>query len=446
MEHIDLDNIFFPSQHISDPKWFAGRKDDIEKALQSLCTAGASMLVYGERGAGKTSFVEMIKQIAEGKSYFLFNPRYNFHKRFPQEKFKFKIISTICDEETNTTSRVLQCLITDPKDGIRGLLTSRMEKIESTIKSKYTLDFLKLFAISREEEEKKSAMEFKEDFVFEKFSNLLKIIASEVLNPYEGLLIIIDEFDQVKDSSKMASLIKKLSTGNVKFLLSGIAEQYDQLLSGHSSVNRQLFNGRINIRLMTDDEIREVFKLVTENTKDAIRFEKSFVDEVIEKSNRFPYFVQLFGKLSLDAYYKEKGYHTPMIIHNQHLKTGLKKIGLNEEQMEQDYLSIIKDNPLKELAIKFLAKQTANKISDEEIFTCFHKKGVMGSQPKNTLTSLLSSREPHFLIREREDSEYVLFKNKLFKTFVNIREPELIRQRDNDFYLPKELTQIKKVQ
>ena len=59
MSDIDIDNIFFPSQHITDPKWFAGRKGDIEKALQTLCTAGASMLIYGERGVGKTSFVEI---------------------------------------------------------------------------------------------------------------------------------------------------------------------------------------------------------------------------------------------------------------------------------------------------------------------------------------------------------------------------------------------------
>ncbi len=437
MQSIDLDNIFFPSQHIVDPKWFAGRRDDIEKALQSLCTPGASMLIYGERGAGKTSFVEMVKQIAEGKSYFLFNPRYNFHKRYSPDKFQYKIISTICDEETNSTSRALQCLMTDPQDGIKALLASRMEKIEATVKNRYTLDLLKLFTVSREEVEKKQSLEFKEDSIFEKFTNLIKLISADVLNPNEGLLIVIDEFDQVKDSSKMASLIKKLSTGNIKFLLAGIAEQYDQLLSGHSSVNRQFFNGRINIRLMTDEEIREVFKLVSENTKDAIRFEKTFVDEVIQKSNRFPYFVQLFGKLAIDAYYKDKGYHIPMIIHNQHLKAGIKRIGLNEEQMEIDYLSIIKDNPLKELALKFMAKHSSNKINDEEIFACFHNRGIMGSQPKNTLTSLLSNRDPHFLIREREGSEYVLFSDKLFKTFVNLREPELIRQNDNDFHLPK---------
>jgi len=436
MSDIDIDSIFFPSQHITDPKWFAGRKGDIEKALQTLCTAGASMLIYGERGVGKTSFVEMIKQIAEGKSYFLFNSRYNFHKRFNQDKFKFKIISTICDEETNTTSKVLQSLITDPADGIKGLLSSRMEKIESTIKNKFTVDFLKLFVVSREVEDKKNALDFTEDSTFERFTNLIKTISAEVLNPNEGLLIVIDEFDQVKDSSKMASLIKKLSTGNVKFMLSGIAETYEQLLEGHRSVHRQLFNGRINLRLMTNDEIKEVFALVSENTKNAIRFEPSFIEEVIEKSNRYPYFVQLFGKLSIDAYYKEKGYHTPMIIHNQHLKAGLKKLGLNEEQMEQDYLAIIKDNPLKELAIKFLAKQTANKINDEEIFAFFHKVGVMGTQPKSTLTSLLAQRDPQFLIRERETSEYVIFANKIFKTSINLREPELIRIKNNEFILP----------
>ena len=56
----DIDNIFFPSQCIDDPKWFAGRKLDIEKALHSLCTSGASILVYGERTFTKNLLIIMM--------------------------------------------------------------------------------------------------------------------------------------------------------------------------------------------------------------------------------------------------------------------------------------------------------------------------------------------------------------------------------------------------
>lgn len=435
MSKIDIDNIFFPSQQIEDPKWFAGRKQDIERALQSLCTPGASMLVFGERGAGKSSFVEMIKLLASGNSHLLF--KHNFHKRFSPDKLKFKVISIECDSEIDTTAKALQRLITNP-NGIKEIISSRIEKIESTCKDKFSLDLLKVIGIGTESERKVTFASFKEDSIFEIFTNLITTIHKNVLNPDEGLLIVIDEFDLVKDSSGMASLIKTLSKNNVKFLLSGIADTYDYLLKDHKSIMRQLVYGRIKINLMTDEEIIELFKIVEINTKQSIRFDPTFFTKVIEKSNRYPYFVQLFGKLSLEDYFSENGDRTPMLINGKHLKNGIKKIGLYEEQMEKDYLNIIKENPLKELIIKLVARTISNKIHEEEIFSYCYKKKIMQPHPKNNLSSLLGNRDPHFLVRENEESDYVQFSDKLFKTFVNSREPELIKiSNDNDFIYPK---------
>jgi len=445
MINLDLDNIFFPSQHITDPKWFAGRKDDIEKALKSLCTPGASMLVFGERGSGKSSFIEMIKLLAQGENNYLLY-KYGFHKRFAPDKLKFKTISMVCDEETHNTSNVLHCLITDPVDGIKGLLSSRMEKIESTKKNKFKLEILNLFEVSHEVETKKTTLQLNEETIFEKFTNLIKIISSEILEDDEGLLIIIDEFDFVNDSSKMASLIKKLSIGNVKFLLCGIAESYGELLEGHQSVSRQLVYGRINIHLMSDSEVSEVFILVEENTNKAIRFEPGFIQSVIKKSNRYPYFVQLFGKLAIEDCFAERGNQTPMIINGKHLKDGIKKIGLYEEIMERDYLAIIKENPLKEFIIKQMANFTSNKIQDEEIFSLCYKQHIMQPEPKNTLTNLLAHREPQFIFRERDDSNYVVFKDKLFKIFIHSRETELIKTNNNDeYFIPNKFMTAHKI-
>ncbi len=435
MTNVNLYSTFFPGQHIEDPKWFAGRKLDIERALKTLCSPGASMVVFGERGVGKSSFVEMIKLIASGNSHLLY--KYNFQKLFPLEKFQYKIISIECDAEANTTSKVLQRLITSPL-GIKSIISSRIEKIESTVKDKYSLDLLKIFSIGNESESKVTSTEFKEESIFELFTNLILTISKNVLGPNEGLLIVIDEFDLVEDSSKMASLIKTLSKNNVKFLLSGIGETYEQLLKGHTSVSRQLVYGRINISPMTSFEITDLFNLVEQNSNKQIRFEKSFIDEVANKSNGYPYFVQLFGQLALDNCISLKGNQTPIIIHNQYLKNGIQKLGLFEYQMEKDYLSIIKENPLKELVLRFLAKSTAKKIHDDEIYTFCFKSKVMQPQPKNIIASLLGHREPQFLLRENDESSYVSFVNPLFKTFVHSREPELIRLIDNELILPNQ--------
>jgi DNA polymerase-1 len=86
----------------------------------------------------------------------------------------------------------------------------------------------------------------------------------------EGLLIIIDEFDVVEDKSKFASLIKTLSKNKIKFLISGIAESYDMLISSHTSIQRNLANGRIKIEPMTFEEITDLFNLASQNNNNRL--------------------------------------------------------------------------------------------------------------------------------------------------------------------------------
>lgn len=436
MTNIDLYSTFFPGHQIEDPKRFAGRRGDIERALKSLYSPGASMVVFGERGVGKSSFVEMIKKIASGDTYLLF--KFNLHKVFPPEKLNYKIISLECDSDANTTTKVLQRLITSPL-GIRNLVSKRIEKTETTMKDKWLVDLLKVLSIGNECETKVISSEYQEESIFETFTNLIHTISKNLLHANEGLLIVIDEFDLVEDSSKMSSLIKTLSKNNVKFLISGIAESYEQLLLGHVSITRQLIYGRINILPMNACEIEDLFDIVTKNSNNQIRFDKSFVEHVIDKSGGYPYFVQLFGQLALEHHINEKGLQVPLIIHSQDLKKGIKKMGEFEYQMEKDYLTTIKENPLKEFILKFIAKSISKKIHDDEIYRFCFKHKIMQPTPKNTIASILGQREPQVLIRENDESKYVSFINPLFKTYVHSREPELYKIDKEKVIFPNDL-------
>ena len=431
---LDIHNTFFPNQHIEDPKWFAGRKADIEKALMALCRIGSSIIVYGERGVGKSSFTQMIKLLATGTPHLLY--KHNFQKLYPPDKFKFKTISTECDAECTSTAKVLQRLITSPL-GIKSLISSRIDTIETIIKDKQALDLLRIINFGTESENKVIRSEFKEENIFETFTNLIITISRNLLNPNEGLLIAIDEFDLLDDSHKMASIIKNLSKNNVKFIISGIAESYDQLLDGHASVARQFTFGKINITPMSFNEVADLFGIVESNSNNQVRFEEGFIKDVWEKSSGYPYFVQLFGQLALDSYVKLRGEQGSMLIHSQYLKSGLKSLGIFEHQMDKDYLAIIKENPAKELVIKFISSKVARRIKDEEIYSICHKHNLMPPQPKNIIASLLGHREPQFISRHTEDSDYLFFINPLFKVYVNSREPELIRIRNNDYYIPE---------
>lgn len=430
MQQLDVHSLFFHGQHIEDPKWFAGRQGDIEKALKSLCSPGSSILVYGERGVGKSSFVEMIKQIATGGTHLLF--KHNFHKLYPPEKFQYKVVSVTCDADCTTTAKVLQRLITSP-EGLKSIVSLRQEKIESTVRDKVSIDFLKLFTYGTEEEKKITSSEVKEDSIFELFTNIVLSISKNVISSHEGLLISIDEFDLVSDSEKMASLIKNLSKNNVKFLISGIAESYENLMAGHKSIFRQLVYGRIEIIKMTFEEVREIFINVEERSQRKVRFEESFIKEVFEKSGGYPYFVQLFGQLALDSCISLKGINPPILIHQFYLKNGLAKLKLFEYELEKKYLSIVKENSSRELVLKFLARQTAKKINDELILAYCHKNGITHPEPKYLLANFLAQRDPHFLLRERENSDFVSFSDPLFKIYINSREPDFLTLKDGQY-------------
>jgi GTPase SAR1 family protein len=425
----DIHSTFFPQQHIHDPSWFAGRRFDIERALKALCRPGASIIVYGERGVGKSSFVEMIKLIASGNSRLIF--RHDLHKTFPPEKFKYKVISVECDGEAVSTSKVLQRLITSPL-GIKSIISGRTEKIETTLKEKLGFDVFKIFSFGGEDTEKKIQKEFTEESTIELFSNLILTISKEILTNGEGLLIAIDEFDLIEDNSKFATLIKTLSKNNVKFLISGIAESYEKLLAGHQSVMRNFTEGRIHIKAMDKEEVKDLFDLVTINSNRTLLFNESFVSDVFEKSQGYPYYVQLFGQFSLDAALRIRTENQRSFnINTQHLKLGISSLVEYEPRFDKDYLSIINDNAEKELLLKALARQAPRKISDEQIFSYCRKRGII--QPKNVLASLLAHR-PQFLIREKE-SDFVYFADPLFKTFCNARNVELIKIKDEELSL-----------
>jgi energy-coupling factor transporter ATP-binding protein EcfA2 len=429
MSAIDIHNTFSPGQEILDPNRFAGRKSVIEQGIKALCRAGASILVYGERGVGKSSFIEMIKLIAQDQVELIY--RYKLRHLIPQSGFQYKVISIQCDADVNNTEKVLQRLITSP-EGISGLIGPRISTIETTTKDHFTLNLLKqLVSIGSSCEEKLIGKEFTENSIYELFTNLILLIVQRVLGPDEGLLMVIDEFDRVGDNSKMASMIKTLSKNKVKFLISGIAESYIDLIGQHGSIERQLSEGKIKINPMTEEEIEWVFELASGNSKGFIQFEKAFKEEVIVRSYGFPYYVQLFGQLALDHFVKVYGQGKKIYLTRDHLMQGLKDFAEYEPKLEQIYLSAIGDDPARELLLKGLSLQLPSRILQNNVFQYCQKRGL--ELPKPVLAVLLSFRNPQFLIRVNQ--EIVSFVDPLFKIYASIRIPVFLKEEKDGYCL-----------
>lgn len=418
---IDVHNTFSPGQEIIHPEQFAGRKENISRAIRALCRNGTSLLVYGERGVGKSSFTEMVKLIAQGQVELMY--RYGLRSLKPKGGFRYQVVSIECDGDVETSEDVLQRLLTSP-EGLSKLISGRIAKVEESQKETVGVSLLKrMFSYSKTHDEKITLEKFSEESIFELFTNVVLAISQNLLEQNEGLLISIDEFDRVKEKTKISSLIKTLSKNKVKFLISGIAENYFDLIDDHASVERQLFQGKIEIKPMNEAEIIMLFNLAQKHNSDKIKFQSNLIREIETKSFGFPYYVQLFGQLALDRYVEIHGVEKHGQILSEHLKVGLKNFASSEPKLERIYQSIIGTDPGKEIMLKGLANLISKEIRQSEVFRYCEKRGV--SEPKRTLASLLSFKDPEVLIRI--DKERVTFNDSLFRIFAGSCEPRMLK-------------------
>ena len=94
------------------------------------------------------------------------------------------------------------------------------------------------------------------------FTNVCHAIVKQKIAS-DGVLIIIDEFDQVRDPAGMAGLLKSLATNvpRVKFCIVGVAQDIQNLMREHESADRLFAGSIIRLPPMSDDELAEIVRI-----------------------------------------------------------------------------------------------------------------------------------------------------------------------------------------
>jgi hypothetical protein len=220
-----IENAFLPAKEIDAADRFAGRKEHVQNLTFALVSVGTNIAIVGNRGIGKTSLARQLISLASGRRDLLDRLEISCDR-----KFDFLCFYFTCGGEVATCGDLLERLLTTKsclQDWIYDIPAARKE-VES-FRPKIGVPIASLEADSSSESTfTRAVSDHKLDIVF---TNVLLALSNERLAD-DGILIVVDEFDQIKDPSGFAGLLKSLATNvpAVRFCLVGVAHDLQKLI------------------------------------------------------------------------------------------------------------------------------------------------------------------------------------------------------------------------
>jgi Cdc6-like AAA superfamily ATPase len=293
--------IGFTSDAIKDPNRFVGRTELIRRCVQGLNSPVSLLAIYGKRGVGKSSLLRQVQQLALG-DYTLVK-RAGLTHEIPQKPRTFLTVYYTCDSLIATGEALLSrlCNDQDAEDGLLRLVPDDGKELTEFTRTKEVSGGADLKLINwgtKGIEASKYARVVQND-ITQTFRNCLTAIISHQVQKRmgrDGLLILLDEFDVIQDKHGLGSVIKSLTSANVKFGICGIGQDLNDLVADHASVERLLEQGAIHVKPMATPEARQIIDRAEELFQGAISFDEKVKDKICEVAQGYPYFVQMLGR------------------------------------------------------------------------------------------------------------------------------------------------------
>jgi Cdc6-like AAA superfamily ATPase len=240
-------NAFTPSQPVSDPRFFAGRQAVLGQMIRALEDQRQHLVLYGDRGIGKTSLLHILAEAAREARYIVIywscGAASNFDETFRAAAAEVPLLFHSGFSPTTAAAEA---------GGTLAELLPR-ERVSPRI-------FGELCA---------------------------KITGTRVL-------IILDEFDRCESGEfrrEIAELIKILSDRSVRveLIIAGVAADLAELVEHIPSIRRNIQTFRIP--LMTTDEVRDLVETGTRSS--GLIFRPEAQDFVVATACGSPYLASL---------------------------------------------------------------------------------------------------------------------------------------------------------
>ncbi len=398
-------NAFTPSNVISEPGLFAGRRNLVKSLADSLQIDGSCPIIFGERGVGKSSLAVQAMRIGTGDVELLNILGLESHAL--SERAMFQPFWIPCNEQMKNSNDIVRKIV---RNIYR--LIENPNSITTTTKIKLN------FKVFEEEtttvvapNEPIGAIDVEEDF--------LSAITKAEQKGIARFLFILDEFDRVESSTGIANFVKNNSSESIKFIFVGIADNISQLLSDHSSLERQLFP--VNVPGMIKDELMEITSKVEAYLGDN-NIDISFADSAKKKlallAGGFPWFVHVIGQDTLinafDKNVKE--------ITDKDVEASVSSLADNRyaNQFSDLYFKAVRDSQPREIFLRLLAKWGDDNIPLSEIYKLTRSLKI--SNPSTLKNQLMDEKFGEVIfIPVGHKRGLVRFCNKMFKRYVNLR-------------------------
>ena len=404
---------FAPAMEIHDPDLFVGRREEIAAGIDALLNPGGFLAIYGPRGVGKSSISYQIKGIAEGKSGL--PKRLGLAEKLPKRGFNYIVHYCRCDDFIANIGDLLKRLAFGDNHN-RSLFSftkggeKRLAAFKKIIEAEGSAKLFGVGVRGKGIEEASYTVYISDDFI-QQFRQLLGTIERDQ-HKAEGLLILIDEFDTLRDKTRFASIVKACSSRFVKFGIVGIASNLSELVEDHSSIGRQF--DLIRVPLMPHGDLMQILKNAERKIELAIRFEESAKQMIAARSEGFPFFTHLLGKQAM-LVAMEAHKSTITVADVELLKRSIAE-GRLSTIYEDVYHKAVKGSTQRELLLKAFADVPEVEIHSPPVFSLAKDLGI--SKPADVVRGLLRQSFP---ILTKVRPKYYRFTDPVFKVYARLR-------------------------
>jgi archaellum biogenesis ATPase FlaH len=359
---------------------------------EALYSPGRHIFIFGDRGVGKTSLAQTAAFAHQSSDN---DP---IIRSCDSSTTFYELIKSICGSIIESPLFISRSRTHKGAVSIAGLSLEAQEKIDSgTIPEIRDLNY----AISLI------------DYVAKKHS----------VKP----LVIIDEFDQIRDSQekeKFANFLKQLGDRkiNIKFIFCGIASSLDELLGTHDSCYRYIANIELpridwSARFEIIDQTAEAF---------GVKVEDAFRYRIAAISDGFPHYVHLIcEKLFWELFNAQD--HCSQIERDQYATAIRMAIGGIQLQLKKAYdNAILKDTDDYKIALWAVADHSDLFRRFEAIYSSYERIiKYLGDKPidKTKFSSCLSalkSKNCGSVIKSRRRGWYE-FRESMLRGYVRLR-------------------------